>query len=354
MINKVVKRAATKILFSILFHSKGYLLSKPFYSGVGSILMFHRVCPQSSKSRIRGNAGLEVTPEYLENTILYLRQKNYEIVSLTQAAQILNSGDTNQKFAVITFDDGYIDNYQHAYPILKKHQAPFCIYVTTNLPDGKAILWWYLLEDLILQESKIEFNLNGRKYSFSCSNIQEKDWCYHVVHKLILNGPSDKLNDRIRQVFTNYNVDYYKKSKELSLTWEQIREMSKDPLVEIGAHTIHHPALSKVPESVVEKEIKGSRKKIESEIGKKVEHFSYPFGTKNEADEREYRIAKKCGFITSTTTIPANIFSEHKNFLERLPRIAVNQKRDNGNIDYLKLWLTGALPCILNKFKRIV
>ena len=53
----------------------------------------------------------------------------------------------------------------------------------------------------------------------------------------------------------------------MSLTWEQIREMSQDPLVEIGAHTIHHHALNKLPESVVQKEIEGSRDKIESEIG---------------------------------------------------------------------------------------
>ena len=123
--------------------------------------MFHRVCPNKYEPRIRGNAGLEVTPEYLENTILFLRKNNYEIVSLTRAAQILNGRNKNKKFAVFTFDDGYADNYQYAYPIFKKHEAPFSIYVTTHLPDGEAILWWYLLEDLILRESQIKFKLNG-------------------------------------------------------------------------------------------------------------------------------------------------------------------------------------------------
>ena len=54
--------------------------------------------------------------------------------------------------------------------------------------------------------------------------------------------------------------------------------MSEDPLVEIGAHTIHHQALNKLSESVVQKEMEGSRDKIELETGQKVEHFSYPFG----------------------------------------------------------------------------
>ena len=169
-----------------------------------------------------------------------------------------------------------------------------------------------------------------------------------------MNGPSLKILDRVQQVFSNYDINFLEKTLELSLTWEQIREMSKDPLVEIGAHTKNHYPLSKLPEPVAKNEIEDSRDKIENKIGKKVEHFCYPFGSENEAGEREFRIAKDCGFKTSTTTRMANIFPKHKNLLERLPRIAVNQKRDNGNVDYLTLWLNGVLPCIINKFKRVV
>ncbi len=342
------------MLFPFLFYTRSYLLSNLFYSGLGSIFMFHRVCPRSSKPRIRGNAGLEVTPEYLENAILFLRQNNYEIVSLVRAALILNGARIKKKFAVFTFDDGYADNYLHAYPILKKHSVPFTIYVTTHLPDGEAILWWYLLEDLVLKEKKINFKINDQYYQYSCSSLREKDWAYHEIHKIILNGPSNQLNQRIRQVFENYDMSFQEKTSQLSLTWQQIREMSEDPLVEIGAHTIHHEALNKLSEEEVQKEMEGSRDIIQSKIDQKVEHFCYPFGTRNEVGEREFRIAQQCGFKTSTTTRISNIFPEHKNLLQQLPRIPVNQKRDHGNINYLSLWLSGALPCIINKFKRIV
>ena len=354
MYSRTIKRVSARILFSLLSHSRSYYLSKPFYSGLGSILMFHRVCPESSRPRIRGNSGLEVTPEYLENTIKFLRKNNYEIISLSQVAKILNDNYKKKKFAVLTFDDGYIDNYVHAYPIFKKHRVPFSIYVTTNFPDGNAILWWYILEDLILKETRIEFQLNGLEYQYSYDSLWQKEWAYQQIHELILNGPSNDLNQRIRQVFKNYDIDFLKKTSELALTWEQIREMSADPLVEIGAHTINHHALSKLTNSAVQKEMEGSRDKIESEINQKVEHFSYPFGTRNEVGQREFRIAKKCGFKTSTTTTIANIFEEHKDLLEQLPRIPVNQKRDNGKINYLNLWLNGTLPCIINKFKKIL
>jgi len=356
MYSKFIKRTTAGVLFPLLFYTRSYLLSKPFYSGLGSILMFHRVCPNSTKRRIRSNSGLEVTPEYLESTINFLRQNDYEIVSLSRAAQILNTGDNiKKKFVVFTFDDGYADNYTHAYPIFKKHEVPFTIYVTTQLPDGDAILWWYLLEELILNENLIEFEFSGRQYQYSCDNFWGKESTYHDIHRLILNGPIDDFNERIQQIFKNYdNINFQERTSNLALSWKQIREMSEDDLVEIGAHTINHHALNKLPEAAVQEEMEGSRDRIESEIGKKVEHFCYPFGTRNEVGEREFRIAKRCGFKTSTTSSSANIFPEHKNFLERLPRITINQKRDNGNVNYLALWLNGIFPCILNKFKRIV
>jgi peptidoglycan/xylan/chitin deacetylase (PgdA/CDA1 family) len=351
---KTIKRTTAGMLFPVLFYTKSYLLLDLFYSGLGSILMFHRVCPRSSNSRIRGNAGLEVTPEYLEKTILFLLQNNYEIVSLTRVAQILSGAYIKKKIAVFTFDDGYVDNYVHAYPILKKYSVPFTIYVTTNLPDGEAILWWYLLEDLVLKENQINFEINEQCYQFSCASLREKDWAYQEIHKIILNGPSNHIKQRIRQVFKNYDVSFQEKTSQLSLTWEQIREMSEDPLVEIGAHTINHEALDKLPESEARKEMEDSRDLIESKIDQNVEHFSYPFGTQNEAGEREFSIAKECGFKTSTTTRISNIFPEHKDLLQQLPRIPVNQKRDQGDINYLNLWLSGTLPCVINKFKKIV
>ena len=354
MYSRTIKRVSARILFPLLSHSRSYYLSKPFYSGLGSILMFHRVCPESSRPRIRGNSGLEVTPEYLENTIKFLRKNNYEIISLSRVAKILNDNYKKKKFAVLTFDDGYIDNYVHAYPIFKKHRVPFSIYVTTNFPDGNGILWWYILEDLILKEARIEFQLNGLEYQYSCASLLQKEWAYQQIHGLILNGPSNDLNQRILQVFKNYDIDFLKKTSQLALTWEQIREMSADPLIEIGAHTINHHVLSKLTDFAVQKEMEGSRDKIESEINQKVEHFSYPFGTRKEVGQREFRIAKKCGFKTSTTTTIGNIFKEHKDLLEQLPRIPVNQKRDNGKINYLNLWLNGPLPCIINKFKKIL
>ena len=151
------------------------------------------------------------------------------------------------------------------------------------------------------------------EYQYSCASLRQKEWAYQQIHGLILNNVLQTIfNQRIRQVFKKYDIDFLKKTSELALTWEQIREMSADPLVEIGAHTISHHVLSKLTDSAVQKEIEGSRDKIESEINQKVEHFSYPFGTRNGGWSAGIQNRKKCGFKTSTTNCIANIFEEHQ------------------------------------------
>ena len=87
--------------------------------------------------------------------ILYFKKLDYEIISLDQLYERLLHNSIEKPFVCFTFDDGYVDNYEIAYPVLKKHNIPFAIYVTTSFPDNTAILWWYILEDLVLKSKVI-------------------------------------------------------------------------------------------------------------------------------------------------------------------------------------------------------
>ena len=74
-------------------------------------------------------------------------------------AKILNDNYKKKKFAVLTFDDGYTDSFDVIYPIFKKYQLPFGVYVVTDFPDRETILWWYMLEDLVLKLPIIFFHI---------------------------------------------------------------------------------------------------------------------------------------------------------------------------------------------------
>ena len=112
---------------------------------LGRILMLHRVVEQCSEGE---NRELEITPEFLRRTIETYRQQGHRFVSIDEACDIISNGRTNHPFVCLTFDDGYQDNYDIAYPILKQMEVPFAIYVTTGFIDNRIPIRWYRDEKL--------------------------------------------------------------------------------------------------------------------------------------------------------------------------------------------------------------
>ena len=102
MYKKTIKKKIVKLFFPALLHTKAHLLFKFAYSGVGSILMFHRVYPEVTGSRLQGNSGLEVTPEYLEKLIIYFSSKGYEFLSLDDVYKRLRERNFKNKFLAFT------------------------------------------------------------------------------------------------------------------------------------------------------------------------------------------------------------------------------------------------------------
>jgi peptidoglycan/xylan/chitin deacetylase (PgdA/CDA1 family) len=112
---------------------------------LGRILMLHRVVEHRSEGN---NRELEITPDFLKQTIETYRQQGHRFVSIDEACNIINHSRTDRPFVCLTFDDGYQDNYDIAYPILKQTNVPFAIYVTTGFIDNRLPMRWYTNEKL--------------------------------------------------------------------------------------------------------------------------------------------------------------------------------------------------------------
>lgn len=125
-----------------IFHRKLHNLTHPL---LGRILMLHRVVEHRSEGE---NRELEITPEFLRRTIETYRQQGHQFVSIDEACDIISKGRTNHPFVCLTFDDGYQDNYDIAYPILKQMNIPFAVYVTTGFIDNRIPIRWYPDEKL--------------------------------------------------------------------------------------------------------------------------------------------------------------------------------------------------------------
>lgn len=263
----------------------------PLYSGIGSVLMFHRVV-ETEKDIITNS--LEVTAGLLENTIQYFLENNYDIVSIERAHEILTGKvKADKKFAVFTFDDGYKDNYTIAYPIFKKYNVPFTIYITTCFPDKKADIWWYALEELVRKVEEVEFHFAGTDYHYFTRTTAEEMAASLAIRKVILSTEIEEQDNLFSILFDGNGIDLRKLSDCMTMDWKDIEELSRSELVTIGAHTTNHYNLRNLDMQSARKEISDSKREIEAHIGKAVEHFAYPFGTVHEASEREFKITEE-------------------------------------------------------------
>jgi peptidoglycan/xylan/chitin deacetylase (PgdA/CDA1 family) len=116
--------------------------------GAGVILTLHHVRPPDAGG-FRPNGILEITPDFLDHTLTLIRAEGYDLVSLDEALVRLSAPRKGRFFVALTFDDGYRDNVEHAWPVLAKHGAPWTLFVTPGFADRTARLWWLELEEAI-------------------------------------------------------------------------------------------------------------------------------------------------------------------------------------------------------------
>lgn len=123
---------------------------KLFHPAMGEVWMLHRVVEKRSNDSKQKE--LEVTPYFLEQKILEYKGKGVEFVSIDEVCgrlrqpifyQYINALFRHTRFVCITLDDGYLDNYETAYPIFKRHNVPFVIYIATGFIEGTTTPWWY-------------------------------------------------------------------------------------------------------------------------------------------------------------------------------------------------------------------
>jgi len=328
--------------YDLIRYIKLHKVFKPFYSGIGHVLMFHRVC---NGNNFIFNKYLQVTQDSLEDVLKYFISNNIDIVTLDECYnRIINKGKV-KRFVAFTFDDGYADNLINALPVFEKYNAPFALFLATGFPDHTIVLWWYLLENLVLNSNRIQFKDGDKNYSYSTVTMNEKKDAFWKIRRYIVESNEDNLLYRLQNIFNKNEDEMLDLTKKLALSWDQVIELSNHPLVTIGAHTVNHLALSKLTEDRVIKEINDSIKIIENKTKKTVGHLAYPIGSSSAASIREFNITEHCNLKMAFTGKDGNIFKHHANHLYSLPRIGVDETR---GITFIDLYINGFTP-FLNK-----
>lgn len=288
----------------------------------GVIFTLHRVLPEPPAD-FAPNAILQITPAFLEAVIVRVRQLGFDIVDLDEAVRRLGAKHA-RPFVVLTFDDAYRDNLHHALPILRKHQAPFTLYVPTALVEGTGLVWWQALEDIIAAADMIRLDEPGQTHDFDAATLEQKNAAFSRIYARYRAMPEPDRERSIRALAARHDFDLAAHCRSLIMDWTELAIFADDPLCTIGAHTVHHFELSKLPEPQMRDEIEQSARVLAERFGKTPAHLSYPIGGVVAAGPREFAAAGQMGFATAVTTRPGGLYPDHLAHLCALPRISLN------------------------------
>ena len=333
-----------------LYFTGAHVALRPFVGGVGAILTLHHVRPPRP-DRFQPNRLLEVTPRFLTRVVDYLRRAELDLVSLDEMHRRLRERDFAKRFVCLTFDDGYRDTLQYAYPILKAAGVPFAVYVATSFPDRLGELWWLVLEAVIARNSRVALQIDGRNRAFDCGTVEDKRALYEELYWWLRSRPTEaEMRAIVHNLAACYHVDIAAFCQDLCMGWPELAQLAADPLVTIGAHTVTHPMLAKLPADAVRSEMDMSRSVIEAALMKRPEHLAYPVGDPTSAGAREFKIAAELGFKTAVTTRPGVLFAGHSEHLTALPRISLNGEYQR--LRYVRVLLSGSATAMWNGFRR--
>ena len=254
-------------------------------------------------------------------SILEYKGDKYKYITANQLYDILNYRMPSYNICHITFDDGHKSFYENAYPILKELGIPATLFISPQIVIDEKNYWFQIIKDFDQNHFKV-FLINNINKLFK-NNINKysiesilKMLPYNIINYLINNYIL--LNKILLKPYIN-------------ITLEQLEEISKSDLIEIGSHTINHPILANETIENAEYEIFESILQLQKIINKNVYFFAFPNGQPNlDFTEREINIIHKTNIKLAFSTKSDKVNINSNKYI--IPRIGISK----GNNIYIK------------------
>jgi peptidoglycan/xylan/chitin deacetylase (PgdA/CDA1 family) len=260
------------------------------------ILTYHRVNDE------RDAYFPATTIRVFELQMRYL-SKNFNILRLEDAVSMMTTRNLPENSVVITFDDGYRDNYENAFPILRKYGLTATIFLTAGAIGGNGVIWHDRVFSLFRSTRRnVLEDLSGSGQIYSLANLESRLKAMHATLRWLRGLSEDGREKGIASLGQALDVDGDCREMALMLQWEDVVHLNANG-ISFGAHTMTHPILSKLSEARAREEILESKKLIQMQIGAPVRTFAYPNGTESDFDHTSINILKEAGFECAVTTI---------------------------------------------------
>ncbi|MEM9162572.1 MAG: polysaccharide deacetylase family protein [Cyanobacteria bacterium P01_F01_bin.4] len=322
------------------------------------ILMYHRIAEVDTDPW-----SLCVTPQHFAEHLAVLRDYGTPL-RLQDLNQQLGEGQRLRRSIVLTFDDGYADNFHQAKPLLEQYDIPATVFITTGGIDQTQEFWWDELDRLLLQPGRLpdvlRLTIDGEPCEWGlgeAAHYRQADFLRHHLWRMEAEDeaaadptPRHGLYRSLYQKLQHLslaergqllddirvwaNAEPVGRPTHRSLSQEELVELGSGELVEIGAHTVSHPFLADLSIVSQQDEIQQSKDYLERTLGRPVTSFSYPNGS-YAADTKA--AVQAMGFDCACCSIADRVQPDSDRFL--LPRVVV----EDWDGETFTEWLSGLL-----------
>lgn len=284
------------------------------------VLLYHRVTKLDWDPHF-----LAVSPQNFYEQVDYLR-KYCTLLNIEEFYEILSQRKKfPRKAVIISFDDGYADNYHEALPILESLQSQAIFYITTSNIDTNLELYWDDLERIVVSKHilppVIEIEYKNQSIRFDVSTPESRHQTYFSICRLLRFSPIPERKRVMEHLHNLTGVPLSGRPSHRLLTTSEIQAMNRSASAVIGAHTHNHPSLGVLPIELQFDEMITSREILRKITGNPVLHFSYPYGTKQDYNHDSLKVCHKLGF----KMVCSNYYGQVHSWTDllRVPRVLV-------------------------------
>lgn len=303
------------------------------------IVTYHSVIPASKRFKEFDYRNC-VSAETFDSLISLLK-KDYDIITMAKAEVNLAQNRLDGRQAVITFDDGFRNNFLYAFPILQKHHVPAAFYLTTSFIGKRELLWTEKINHLIMGSrlQQLELILD-KPCRFDLTDEKAKRSASIQIRTFLKNSDRSKKEEVLDQLMQYFSGDHdiieHDADRYEFLSWDEVRIMQQAGM-EIGSHTHRHNTLNMLSEEDSFSELRDSKAAIEKEVGIACNLFSYPNGESGNYKSVHIEQLQALGYTSAVTQIRG--FNNSKTPRHELRRINITSQMD---LSVFKAYIAGS------------
>ena len=263
----------------------------PFGNGV-LVVTYHRIGDPAES--VFDRSVFSTTEDQFDMQMDFLK-RNFDVISPHDLPVARRSG--RGRYVIITFDDGYRDNYDKAFPILKRHRLPATFFIPTGFIDTRELPWWDQITWMIRHSDSVEIPA-GRwfRHALSLSGSSREQAISEALqkYKALPGRDTAKFLADLAHV-TGHTSLPENLGDDLLMTWNNIRELRLAGMT-IGGHSVSHPILARLTSAEQVQEIRGCFERLHEMTGVRPKAFSYPVGKRETFNTVTRAILLSIGF----------------------------------------------------------